>query len=246
MSTTDQSNELPQMGSSQMAPPSTPSKMDMHMHKDKHMPVGDMREQASDKMLWGFIIVGILILVVIYLIIRPCREWYGSQLHKPFDEHGEVMFVLLCIVVLLLCYGMYRAYHCSGRGGYWTNMCGASFVVTMILLVIWAYVLFRHRHLEHAFYWTIAILASTIWMMWTFWKSGDRVAFYMSIPWLLYSIALCWQGWCISKHAGNRIDESSPSRSGSRSRSPSRERLGSSRRESQSSDESGSGHESTS
>ena len=220
-----QSVQLPQVGMSNMAPAMTPSKMEMH-HKTVletvAYPIGDMREQASDKMMWGFIIIGILVLVVIYLIIRHSREWYCSQLHKPFDESGEVMFVLLCVVVILVCYAMYRAYHVTGRGGYWTNMCSSAFIITMLLLILWAYLLFRHHSLDKAFYCTIAILAGTIWLMWCFWKSNDRASFYLTIPLLLYAIVLCWQGWCIMKHAGNRIDDSSTSRS--RSRSPSRER----------------------
>ena len=183
------------------------------------LPIGDLKSQATDNVMWTFIIVAVVALVVIYFIVRHSREWYGT-LNKPFDEEGSVMFILLCLCFVILGYASFRAFHCSGKTGYMANMCMVSFGVVVALMILWAFLFFRHHNIHKAFYVNLLLAAATAWMMWCFWKTGDRMSFYLTFIWAIFLIALIYHNHCIIHDPSNSEGSESPSHS-SRSNTPS-------------------------
>jgi tryptophan-rich sensory protein len=154
------------------------------------------KDHCKTPVMWAFIIVAIIVLVLLFLVIRPGLEQYSRMNKKGWTDANSVWGIIVTIVVLLFAYGSYYAYRMAPTD-MTRQLIAVSFGVQMVLLLVVFYLAFRTQSWSNAFYLSIVVFLLALVHIYVVWKVS-RSAGYASILYVLWTLLMVFASWGLS------------------------------------------------
>lgn len=176
------------------------------------------RQQLCSKVLWTYLILGIVLLAVVFYIYATAKsdvaQYIGirpSGVPGFVDEPGYI-YSVITIVGVLYVYGMYRAFVAAGNHEATKYMLNLVFFAVAVLIIIWFYQFYRKGKVNAdnsdpqdqgngnrlCFYLAISIIVLLVIQFYLFWQTGDRMSAYTVIPLVVVISLFAWASWELS------------------------------------------------
>lgn len=153
--------------------------------------------QMSQKGTWAFLLGAIIVIAIVAWIVWSGRSYWNSLEKWSWGNNDLLWMILMVIGVLLFAWAAATAFTVIVDSVMKRNMVCVGFGVVMLLIVIWAFMIFR-RDKEGVFLTTgvrtgsyVAVLAAIIalMMLYPMWDCGNAVRLAM-VPLLIWVIAM--------------------------------------------------------
>ena len=154
------------------------------------------KDQCREPSMWAFIIIAIIVLVLLFLVMRPGMDAYNQMNKKGWSDANSVWGIVIAIVVLLFAYGSYQGYRnaCDDMS---RQLIAVSFGVQMVLLLVVFYLGFRSQSFTNAFYLAIVVFLLSIAHLYFVWKSS-RGGGYACILYVIWTLLVLLGAWGVS------------------------------------------------
>jgi len=169
------------------------------------------KDHAKSPIMWAFIIIAIIVLVLLFIVIRPGLDHYNRMNKNGWTDANSVWAIIVSVVVLLFAYGSYYAY-ISASSDMTRQLIAVSFGVQMILLLVIFYLAFRTQSWSNAFYLSIVVFLLALVHIYVVWKVS-RSAGYACILYVIWTLLMVFASWGLS--SDNKVkNNDNPSRHG--------------------------------
>ena len=153
------------------------------------------KEQVSDKILWVYIIVAVIILIILFWIAGSASTYFNS-LNKPTWTNAPAIWgTLMVIVVLILAYANFKAFRVANAA--YRNNIIVTVIIQAILLIAWFWVFYKTENPMNAFYIALVLLLVTLWQLFVLYRV-DPAAGWMALPFLVWLLLAIYVNWSIS------------------------------------------------
>lgn len=172
-------------------------------HVEKHktreiQPEGEDFRQVDNRLLisgafWAYIIITIILAIAVALLANDayCSDWLGSSGNRSTAfPNSALFFTVSFIMVIFIIWGAYRGHIGAPTDSYRYTLI-ITYVINLVLILIWGYLLFTRRDPKSAFLVSVLLILTTVWWIWLLWPI-DQVASCLLVLYLIWLVYLAW------------------------------------------------------
>ncbi len=144
---------------------------------------------------WAYVVITIIVGIIgAFFAFDSFRDPRLRNLKKSAAFPTETFFLISGFIILLfIIWAAYRGHIGAPDDGY-RYLLIITFVINLVLILIWSAVFFSQRDPKTAFFIALLLILSTVWWIWLLWPI-DQAASGLLILYLVWLIYIAWACW---------------------------------------------------
>lgn len=183
--------------------PHNPSRMmtprEQVVHARESVLSFDVASLFSDRTLWLYAFLTVIVLIVVFVIVRDnnvnLHSWSRAGI---LFQNQYLLAVVFTLVLILAAHSTYLGHTASGR--LWQNTLVSTFLVVGVASAILAYLVYRAHAFSGAFWLSLVLLVGTLIHAYLVWRV-HALAGYECLPLVLFFLLTTYHLYFMSEEA---------------------------------------------